>query len=58
MIIPDHICQTNKNLFLMVNNKNSCKLEFSDHLWIPFINQPQSDVLSYEIISFKIYKIL
>ena len=39
--------QTNIKLFVTVQPKNACKLEFSDHLWIPFIDQPQSDILVF-----------
>ena len=39
MITPVDIYQTNKNCFVTVQPKNACKLEFVDHLWIPFIDQ-------------------
>ena len=41
-----------------VQPKNACKLEFADHLWMPFLDQPQFDIIVIEIITFKIYKIL
>ena len=50
-----HIFQTNKKLFVTVNPINACKLRFSDHLWLPFLDQPQSDVLVFAIIYFEIY---
>ena len=56
MIIPDHICQNNKGLFVTVNPRNACYLEFSDNWRLTFLDQPQSDVVSFEIISFQIYK--
>ena len=43
-------------LWLLI--KNARKLEFSDHLWPPFIDRQQSDVVVFEIITFKMYKIL
>ena len=43
---------------MTVHPKNACKLEFADHLWLPFINQPQSDVVFYARITFHIYNIL
>ena len=46
MIIPDGIFQTNHDLFVMVNPKNACKSESADHLWIPFLDQPQSYVVA------------
>ena len=52
------ICQNNKKLFVTVNPKNPWKLEFTDHLWIPFIDQLQSDVVVFEIFSFQIYKLV
>ena len=56
MIIPDFICKTNKKLFVTINPKNAHKLEFSDHSCLPFIDQPQPDIVVFEIISFRIYK--
>ena len=41
MRIPDDIFQRNKKLFVTVHPKNACKLEFADHLWLTFLNQPQ-----------------
>ena len=56
MRISDDIFQTNKKLFVTVNPRNACKLEFNYHLWIPFIDQPQSYVVFFAIIYFQIYK--
>ena len=56
MIIPDVIFQTNQKLFATINPKNACKLEFSDHLWLPFLHQPQSDVVIFLVITSYIYK--
>ena len=33
-------------------------MEFSDHLWLPFLDQPQSGILVSAIIAFHIYNIL
>ena len=33
-------------------------MEFSDHLWLPFIDQTQSDIVVFPIITFQIYNIL
>ena len=33
-------------------------MEFTDHLLLPFLDQNQSDVVVFAIISFQIYKIL
>ena len=56
--IPDGSFQTNKKLFDMVNPKSACKLEFADHLWIPFLDQPQSDVVDFAILYFHIHIML
>ena len=55
--IPDDIYRTNKKLFVTVQPKNACKLEFVDHLWLPFLDQPQSDMVVFAIINFRIYNI-
>ena len=33
-------------------------MEFSDYLWIPFLDQPQSDNIYFPIIIFQIYNIV
>ena len=43
-IIVD-IYQTNKKLFVIVQPKSACKWEFADYLWIPILDQPQSDIV-------------
>ena len=58
MIIPVDINEINKHFTVTVQPKNACKLEFVDHLWLPFIDQPQSDILVFEIITFHIYNII
>ena len=58
MIITVEIQQMNKKLFVTNQLKDACKLEFADHLWLPFFDQPQSDILVFAIITFKIYNIL
>ena len=45
MIIPNLIFKTNKELFVTVNTQSVCTLGFSVHIWLPFLNQPQSDVV-------------
>ena len=47
MRIPDDFFQNNFKLFVTLNPKYTCKLEFSDHLWPPFLGQPQSDVVIF-----------
>ena len=58
MIIPVDIHQTNKKFYIAVQPKHACILEFADHLWLPFIDQPQYDIVVFEIIAFKMYNIL
>ena len=57
MIILFDIHQKNINYLLQLK-KIACKLEFSDHLWLPFIDQPQSDIVVFAMITFQIYNIL
>ena len=47
MIIPVEICETNKRFTVTVQPKNACKLEFSHHLWLLFIDQPQSSIVFF-----------
>ena len=47
-----------KKFTVTVQPKNSCKLEFLDHLWLPFLDQPQSDIVFFVVINFDIYKTL
>ena len=54
----NRICQNNNIKIITVNPKNVCKMEFADNLWLPFLDQPRSDVVVFEIISFGIYIIL
>ena len=58
MIITVNINRRTKHLFVTVQGKKSCKLEFADHLWPPFLDQPHSDIVVFEIITFHIYNIL
>ena len=58
-IIPADIHEINKKLIVTVQPKNACKLEFADHLWLPFLYQQQSDIVFFfSVITFKIYHIL
>ena len=41
---------------MTVNPRNTCKLEFADHLWLPFLDRLQSDVVIIVIIYFQMYK--
>ena len=40
------------------STKNACKLEFEDHLWLTFLDQPQSEIVVFAIITFHIYTII
>ena len=33
-------------------------MELSDHLWLPFLDEPQSNIVVFGIINFQIYHIL
>ena len=58
MIIIFDIHQENKEFYVTVQQKNVCKLEFTDHLWLLFVDQPQSGIIVLAIIIFHIYNIL
>ena len=58
MRIPVSIYQTNKSVFVTIQFKNAYKLEFSDHLWLPFLDQTQSGIVVFEIFTSQIYNIL
>ena len=58
MIITVEIQQMNKKLFVTNQLKDACKLEFADHLWLPFLDQSQSDILVSAIITFQIYNVI
>ena len=57
MRLPVEIHKRNKKCTVTVQHKNECKLEFVDNLWLPFIDQPQSDILDFAVINFQIYNI-
>ena len=42
----------------MVNPKNTCKLIFSDYLWIPFLDQPQLYFVVFAMIYPQICKVI
>ena len=58
MRIPVYIHQTNKTFAVTVQQKHACGLEFVDSLCIIFLDQPQSDIVVFVIITFQIYNIL
>ena len=58
MIFPVDIHQTNTKFSVTFQPKNTYKLEFVDHLWLPFLYQPQYDIVVFEIITFQIYNII
>ena len=58
MQIPVDIHENNKKFTVTFQPKNACKLEFVDHLWVPFLDQSQSDIVVFAVITFQIYHIL
>ena len=58
MRIPVDIYQRNKRFFFGFNQKNACKLEFVDHLCLPFLDKPYYDIVVFSIITFHAYNIL
>ena len=47
MRIPVDIHKTNQKFSVIVQIKNAYKLEFVDHLWLPFIDEPHSDIVVF-----------
>ena len=45
-------------MFVIFQPKEACKLESADHLWLPFLDQPQSEIVVFAIINFNMYNIL
>ena len=45
--IPVNIYQTNKIFFATVQPKKPFKLEYAGHLWLPFLDNPQSDIVVF-----------
>ena len=58
MRIPVDIHQTNKKFSVTVQPKNAYKLELLDHLWLPFIDQLQSEIVVFLVITSQIYNII
>ena len=58
MKIPVDIHERNKKFIVTVQPKNACKLEFVDNLLLPFLDQPQSHIVVFSVISFQIYRII
>ena len=54
MRIPVDIDPMNKKL-VTVQPKIAYKLELQDHLWLPFLDQHQLEIVVFEIITFQIY---
>ena len=47
MRIPVDIHERNERFTVTDQPKNACKLEFADHLWLPVLDQPQSDIVVF-----------
>ena len=58
MQINVYVYQINKKFFVTVQPKNARKLEFVDHLWLPFIDWPQSNIVVFAIFTFHRYNII
>ena len=43
--------------FVMVHPKDACDLELNYYFWLQLLNEPQSDVVVFAIITLHIYKI-
>ena len=58
MRIPVDIHQKKEKFSITVQPKSARKLEFPDHSWLPFLDQPRSNIVVFARISFQIYNIL
>ena len=58
MRISIYIHKKNKNYSVTVQQKKHVNCHFADYLWIPLIDQPQSDIVVFKIITFHIYNII
>ena len=58
MIINFDVHETNKKFAFIIQPKNACKLEFAYHFWLLFLDQPQSSIVVFVIITFQIYYVL
>ena len=47
-----------KKFTVTVQPKNAIKLEFVDYLQLPFIDQPQSEIVVSAVINFQMYNII
>ena len=50
--------KNNKKLLVTVDPQNVLKMKFADNLWLPFLDQPQLDVVLFAIFSLTFTKIL
>ena len=55
MRISVDINERNKKFTVTVKPKHACKLEFVDHIWLPFLDQPHYAIVVFVIITFNIY---
>ena len=56
MRIPHRTWKIENKLFVTFNTRYAYILVFPDHMWIPFIDQPQPYVVVFSTIYFNIYK--
>ena len=49
---PVEIHKTKKKFSVTFQTKNVRKLEFADHLWLSFFDQPQSDIVVFQELIF------
>ena len=49
--------RTRKNKWLIaINSRHASKIKFTDNLWVPFLEQPQSGIFVFAMILVDIYK--
>ena len=52
MWIPVEIYQNNNDFFVTVQPKNGCKMRCVGHLWLQYLDQPQSENVIFAKITF------
>ena len=53
--LHDKTCISLVGLIITVHNTNEYKFKYPDNMWLPFIYQPQSDKVAFEIIPGEVY---
>ena len=50
--------QTCKKKFITLNSKNECKIKFTNNVQVPYLDQPQPDILYLQLFTLTYTNIL